>query len=101
MARWMVGGGVCSLGSARSSAASTRARRSARYAWRSKPLTLPLPAPRQTASCRARRFVLRQDLDALFGLLQILRAPPRERDPLLEHPQRLLERQVAALQLAH
>src|SRR5438132_6467229 len=106
MARWMLGGGALSGGSTRSSAASTIARRSSRYALRSTVTGSPqsrlvLPLEDEGPGGGGAALVLDQHLDAALGRVEIARAVAGQRDALFEHLERLFQRQVAALERAH
>src|SRR5438067_1505575 len=112
----MLGGGALSGGSTRSSAASTIARRSSRYALRS----ILTGAPRRRAPRLARprsrlvlpledegpggggaALVLDEHLDAALGVVEIAGAVAGQRDAFFEHLERFFERQVATLEGAH
>src|SRR4051794_39738077 len=103
MAWWIRVGGALSGGSTRSSAASTIARRFSRYAFRSKvtgspprrtprlarsPSRLVLRLEDEGLADRGAAVVLDEHLDAALGVVEVMRAVPGQRDPLLEDAER-------------
>src|SRR6266704_2606189 len=105
----MVAGQVVSEGSARSRAASTPARSPSSVASRSGVRSGRIVGPGQRLRLgpailvedRLPARVLHEHLDLALGLLELAVAEAREPDPLFVELQRLLEGQLALLELRH
>src|SRR5512139_1857082 len=103
MASWIVGGGSSALGNRRSSAASTRARRSAMMSAKSR--VTPLSGIARSLVAHGERHLglrpvrtAREETYALFRVLQTGCAHSGQPDSVFKGAQSLLQRKVAALE---